>query len=257
MRQQQGLVDGAEARAYPLEARIRAEIHALGVLVGEPPESLIARLSPVAAAPDLPPAPPPGLPSELLKRRPDIRRAESNVAAAAADVGVATADLYPKITLSANPSLVSTSLSTLIDWGSRNYTLSAGLLWPIFDGGRLRAALAGADARQTEALLAYRKAVLTGLTDVEDSLSLYQADEARGGSLAASLDEARAAEALARAQYGSGIVNYSGVLAAQQVVISNEDQLADAEAARSQDLVGLYKALGGGWRDDDLQGNTP
>ena len=255
--QQQALVDIAEAKAYPIEARIRAEIHALGVLVGEPPEALITTLTPVAAAPTPPPAPPPGLPSELLRRRPDIRRAEREVAASAADVGVATADLYPKITLSAQPSLVSTALSSLIDWGSRNYTLSAGLLWPIFDGGRLKAQLAGANARQSEALISYRKAVLTGLLDVEDSLSLYQADEARRGSLAAALEEARRAEALARDQYGSGVVGYANVLAAQQAVIGDEDQLADAEAARSQDVVGLYKVLGGGWRQEDLQGNKP
>ena len=255
VRQQQALVDGAEAKAYPLEAKVRAEIYALGVLVGEPPEALIATLTPVAAAPAPPPAPPPGLPSDLLRRRPDIRRAEREVTAAAGDVGVATADLYPKITLSAQPSLVSTALSSLLDWGSRNYTLSAGLLWPIFDGGRLKAQLAGANARQAEALLAYRKAVLTGLMDVENSLSLYQADEARRGSLAAALEEARGAEALARAQYGSGVTAYSPVLAAQQAVITDEDQLADAEAARSQDVVGLYKALGGGWRQEDVQGD--
>ena len=255
--QQQALVAVAEAKSYPLEARIRAEIHALGVLIGEPPETLITALSPVAAAPAPPPAPPPGLPSELLLRRPDVRRAERNVAAAATDVGVATADLYPKLTLSAQPSLVSTALSTLVEWGSRNYALSAGVLWPIFDGGRLKAALAGANARQSEALLAYRKTVLTALADVEDSLSLYQADEARRGSLAAALDDARAAEALAQDQYGAGVVTYASVLNACQAVIADEDQLADAEAARSLDVVGLYKAVGGGWTEDDLQGSKP
>ncbi len=172
-------------------------------------------------------------------------------------MGVATADLYPKLTLSAQPSLVSTALSTLVEWGSRNYALSAGVLWPIFDGGRLKAALAGANARQSEALLAYRKTVLTALADVEDSLSLYQADEARRGSLAAALDDARAAEALAQDQYGAGVVTYASVLNACQAVIADEDQLADAEAARSLDVVGLYKAVGGGWTEDDLQGSKP
>ena len=233
------------------------EIHALGVLVGEPPESLIQTLTLVAAQPRVPAAPPPGLPSDLLRRRPDIRKAERNVAASAADVGAAVADLYPKITLSGQPGFVSTSLSTLVNWGSRNYSVSAGLLWPILEGGRLRAQLAAANARQTEALLAYRQSVLTGLKEVEDALSRYQADEAQRGSLQASLEQARAAEALAREQYRAGVTAYTPVLSAQQAVISDEDQLAQTGAACALDVVGLYRALGGGWTDADHQETTP
>ena len=255
--QQQSLVDATEARAYPLEAQVRAEIHALGVLVGETPEALIPVLTPAAASPVVPAAPPPGLPSDLLRRRPDIRKAERNVAAAAADVGAATAELYPKITLSGQPGFVSTSLSTLLDWGSRNYTVSAGLLWPILEGGRLRASLAGANARQTEALLTYRQAVLTGLKEVEDALSRYQADEAQRGSLQASLDQARAAEAIANDQYRAGVVAFNAVLAAQQAVTTDEDQLAQTEAACGMDVVALYRALGGGWTEAGHQETTP
>ena len=255
--QQQSLVDATEARAYPLEAQVRAEIHALGVLAGETPEALIPTLTPAAAQPVVPAAPPPGLPSDLLRRRPDIRKAERNVAAAAADVGAATAELYPKITLSGQPGFVSTSLSTLIDWGSRNYTVSAGLLWPILEGGRLRASLAGANARQTEALLTYRQAVLTGLKEVEDALSRYQADEALRGSLQASLDQARAAEAIANDQYRAGVVAFNAVLSAQQAVTGDEDQLAQADAACGMDVVALYRALGGGWTEAGHQETTP
>ena len=171
-------------------------------------------------------------------------------------MGVAKADLYPKITLSAQPALVSTALSNLIEWGSRNYTLSAGLIWPILDGGKLRASLAAANARQTQALIGYRKAVLRGLQDVEDVLSRYQADEARRGSLEVQLQEARGAERLARDQYAAGLTTYAGVLQAQQAVIGAEDDLAQAQAAGAQDVVGLYRALGGGWTEQDLQ-NAP
>lgn len=251
--QQEALARASEARLAPLEAGARAEIHALGVLVGEGPGALVATLAAPAALPAAPPAPPPGLPSDLLRRRPDIRRAEREVAAAAADVGVATADLYPKITLSAQPALVSTALANLVEWGSRNYTFSAGLLWPIFDGGRLRAQLGAADARQAQALLGYRKAVLKGLQDVEDALSRYQADEARAQALEASLASARSAEAVARDQHRSGVLAWASVLQAQQAVISGQDELAQARAARAQDLVALYRALGGGWSEDDLQ----
>ena len=184
-------------------------------------------------------------------------RAEQEAAAAAADVGVATADLYPKLTLSAQPAMVSTALSSLLDWGSRSYTISAGLLWPVFEGGKLRAAVAKADAREDELLLAYRKTVLTGLQEVEDALSRYQADDAARGSLQASLDDARAAEGLARDQYRAGLVGYANVLSAQQAVTSGADQLAQADVASAQDVVALYKALGGGWSDQDLQEKTP
>jgi outer membrane protein TolC len=172
-------------------------------------------------------------------------------------VGVAAADLYPKITLSAQPAMVSTALSTLLDWGSRNYAVSAGLLWPIFEGGKLRARLAQANARQQEALLAYRKTVLVALKDVEDALARYQADEARRGSLQASLESARAAETLARDRYEAGLNPYSDVLAAREASIAGEDALAQAEAARATDAVTLYAALGGGWSETDLKESAP
>ncbi len=232
--QAQAQVSAAEAKVYPLHALARAEVHALGVLVGQTPESLAAALDAPGPIPAMA-APPPGLPSDLLRRRPDIRGAERQVAAAAADVGVATADLYPRITLSAQPAMVSTELSSLLDWGSRSYGISAGLLWPIFNGGRTRAALAGANSRQTEALLAYRRTVLTALKDVEDALARYQADEAARASLAASLDQARTAEALAQDQYRAGVASEAGALTARQQTLAFSDQLAQARrrAART------------------------
>jgi NodT family efflux transporter outer membrane factor (OMF) lipoprotein len=249
--QQQSQVTAAEARTYPLEAGVRAEIHALGVLVGQGPEALVGELTSASAEPAAPPAPPPGLPSDLLRRRPDVRRAEQDVAAAAADVGVATADLYPKLTLSAQPDLVSTSLSNLVTWASRDYTVGASLLWPIFEGGRLHASLAKANAREQEQLLAYRQTVLTGLKEVEDTLARYQADDASAGSLDASLASARRAENLARDQYRAGLAGYASVLAAEQALTSGEDELEQTRLARAQDVVGLYKALGGGWSASD------
>ncbi len=256
VRRREAEVSAAEARAYPLEAEARAQIHALAVLAGETPGALDDLLSKDAALPDAP-TPPPGLPSDLLRRRPDIRRAEQDVAAAAGERGVAAADLYPKITLSAQPAYVSTALATLVDWGSRNYAVSAGLLWPIFEGGMLRAKLAQANAREQESLLAYRKAVLVALKDVEDALARYQADEARRGSLQASLDAAKAAESSARDRYKAGLNPYSDVLAARQATIADEDSLAQAEAARAADVVALYAALGGGWSETDLKESAP
>ena len=136
---QQSSERAAAAAAVPvLEAEAKAEIHALGVLVGTTPEALASQLSNPKAIP-IAPSIPAGLPSDLLRRRPDIRSAERNLAASTADIGVATADLYPRISLTATPALISTALATLLSWGSRNYSAGPSLAWPLFDGGKRRA----------------------------------------------------------------------------------------------------------------------
>jgi NodT family efflux transporter outer membrane factor (OMF) lipoprotein len=233
----------------PFQAQIEAQRHALGVLLGEPPETLVlpAVAETTAPAPEIPP----GLPSELLRRRPDIRSAERQLAAATANIGVAVADYYPQITLTASPSLVSTMLSNLLTWGSRNSSLSAGLMWPLFNAGRTKANVGIANEHQQQALLAYRKTVLTALKDVEDALSQYQADGARLTALQRSLTAARSAADLARGQYRAGLIPFSTVLTTEAALYSAQDQTVQSGAALNQDLVALYKALGGGWSDTE------
>ena len=260
-RQQTGLATGldvaqqdtqlaaAAAALPPFQAQIEAQRHALGVLLGEPPETLVlpAEATTSAPAPEIPP----GLPSELLRRRPDIRSAERQLAAATANIGVAVADYYPQITLTASPSLVSTALSNLLTWGSRNSSLSAGLMWPLFNAGRTRANVGIANEHQQQALLAYRKTVLTALKDVEDALSNDQADGLRLAALQRSLSAARSAADLARGQYRAGLIPFSTVLTTEAALYSAQDQTVQSDAALNQDLVALYKALGGGWSDTD------
>ena len=135
--------------------------------------------TPAAAALPAPPAIPAGLPADLLRRRPDIRAAERQLAAATANIGVAVADYYPDITLTASPALVSTALSNLLTWGSRNLTAGPGLSWTLFDGGKVNANVAIANEHQHQALLAYRKTVLTALQEVEDALTQCDADRTR------------------------------------------------------------------------------
>ena len=229
-----------------LRAQAEAQIHAIGLLTGTTPEALIAELSPAKAIPAAP-AIPAGLPSDLLRRRPDIRAAERDVAAATADIGVATADLYPRISLTAAPALVSTALASLLDWGSRSYSLGASLLWPIFDGGKAHANIEIANARQEQALIAYRKAVLTALKDVEDALSRTQADRDRLADLARSHDAATRAEALSRTRFRGGLVTMSEVLTNQGKRLSVEKQMIETRGALARDSVALFKALGGGW----------
>jgi NodT family efflux transporter outer membrane factor (OMF) lipoprotein len=249
LEQQKSSLASARAALPPLAAEADAQIHKIGVLTGSPPESLIADLSPagIGASSPSPPQVPAGLPSDLLRRRPDIRAAERNLAAATANIGVATAGLYPRFSLSAAPALVSTALATLLQWGSRALTAGAAVDWPIFNGGRTRANIAVTNARQEQALIAYRKTILTALQDVEDALSAVDGDRRRAARLDASLGSARRAEEIARARYRGGLVTYSDVLQAQATRISLEDQVIETNGALSRDTVALYKALGGGW----------
>lgn len=254
--QQQSELAAAQSAIPPLRAQAEQEIHALGVLTGDAPEVLIAELSPIAALPSSPTVPP-GLPSDLLRRRPDIRTAEQNLHAATADIGVATADLYPRFSLSAVPALVSTTLAKLLEWGSRSYTASASIDWPIFNGGRTRANIAVANAQQEQALIAYRKAVLTALQDVEDALGNIDNDRRQIVSLDGAEGRARRAEDIARTRYRGGLVTYSDVLQARASRISLEGQLIQARGTLGRDTVALFKALGGGWPELAQGGALP
>jgi NodT family efflux transporter outer membrane factor (OMF) lipoprotein len=195
---------------------------------------------------------PPGLPSDLLRRRPDIRSAERELAAATADIGVAVADLYPRISLTAAPALVSTALGSLLDWGSRAFSVGAALDWPLFDGGRRKANIEVRNARQEQAVTAYRKAVLTALQDVEDSLGRVDGDRRQLAELEQAQANAARAEEIARTRYRGGLVTLSDVLQAQQRRLSLEEQVIETRGALARDTVALVKALGGGWDSASL-----
>jgi len=251
LEQQRSERSAAAAGIPVLQAQAKAEIHALGVLTGQAPDALVNQL---AAPAELAPSPPvpPGLPSELLRRRPDIRAAERELAAATADIGVVVADLYPRISLTAAPALVSTALGSLLDWGSRSFTAGAALDWPLFDGGRRRANIAVRNARQEQAMIAYRKAVLTALQDVEDALGRVDGDRRQLAELEQARATAARAEEIARTRYRGGLVTLSDVLQAQQRRLSLEEQLIETRGALARDTVALVKALGGGWQENGL-----
>jgi outer membrane protein TolC len=194
------------------------------------------------------------LPSELLRRRPDIRLAERELAAATADIGVAVADLYPRFSLTAAPALVSTALSSLLEGGSRSFSIGAAADWPLFAGGRTRGNIAVANARQEQALIAYRKSVLAALQDVEDALSRIEGDRGQLASLRKATADAARAEDLAGARYRGGLVTYSDVLLARGQRLSLEKQMIDGQGALARDTASLFKALGGGWPELAEQG---
>jgi NodT family efflux transporter outer membrane factor (OMF) lipoprotein len=250
--QQQNQLATAKSQRPTLEAQARGEVHALGVLIGQPPEALSAELAPAPGIVPEPPAPPPavpvGLPSELLRRRPDVREAERNLAAATADVGVAVGDLYPQINLTGSADLISESLKNLVSGESIQTSLTAALVQHIFDGGKIRANISARKEARIQAYLAYQKAVLTALKDVEDALSRYGAEQRRNDQLRASADAAHVAFEMADARYRSGLTDYINVLQTDAALTAAESQLAESDGLVDQDLVSLEKALGGGWK---------
>jgi multidrug efflux system outer membrane protein len=251
---QQRSEQAAAAAAVPLlAAQAKAEIHALGVLIGATPNAVAAELASAGAIP-APPVVPAGLPSDLLRRRPDIRAAERELAAATADFGVAVADLYPRISLTAAPALVSTALGSLLEWGSRSFSAGAALDWPLFDGGRRRANVEVRTARQEQAMIAYRKTVLTALREVEDALGRIDGGRRQLGDLRQAQDDAQRAEQLAEARFRGGLVTYSDVLQARARRLALGGQIIEAEGALARDTVALAKALGGGWPETAAEG---
>lgn len=195
----------------------------------------------------MPPQVPVGLPSDLLRRRPDIRRAERQIAAANARIGSAKADLFPKFSITGSIGLDTTSMGNLLDWSSRYFLLSPTVSWPVFAAGRIRANITLQRANHQEALLQYRNTILTALQEVEDALAGYATQQARRSALRDALSQSRQTLDLARDQYQHGLSDFLTVLDAQRTVLAAQDALAQSNQSVATDLVALYKALGGGW----------
>ncbi len=251
--QQQAQVQATIASVPQLEAQARGQIHALGVLVGEDPEAL-APLLDQPHSNDLPGVPqtlPVGLPSDLLRRRPDVREAERQLAQYTASVGVQVANLYPKFNILALGALTS---PTFHDVFNANSGTSAGvglIQWPIFQGGQIRGNIRAARAQQDQAYYNYQKTVLTALQDVEDSLARYQADQRRIVAQKAAVDASGNSLSIARQQYEVGLVTFINVLQAEQTDLNARNGLVQDEGQLAVDLASLYKALGGGWTADE------
>jgi NodT family efflux transporter outer membrane factor (OMF) lipoprotein len=248
---QRGQITNTEARLAPIRADIDIRRHALAILLAQPPAALDVELATPGVT--LPPAPaiPAGLPSDLLKRRPDVRAAERNVAAASADIGVATADLYPHFSLTGMAQLISTALSNLLSRDSLQLTGTGGVQLPLLDGGRRRATVRLREAQRDEAVLQYRGVVLQALRDVEDTLSQIAAERLRHDALARAVNDAAASERAIGAQYRTGFVAQDALLNAQAQSLSASEQLALSDASLRQQAVALFKALGGGWSSPD------
>ena len=225
------------------------DVNRLSFLLGEPPNALASEL---AAAKPIPPVParvPVGFPSELARRRPDIRAAEARLHAATADVGVATADFYPRLTLSGSAGLEALSFKNLGSWNSPQFAVGPSLSLPIFEGGRLEGTLDLRKAEQQEAAIAYQKTVLQAWHDVDDAISAYAAEQARRERLVAVVGQDERAIDFARQSYVAGAADFLRVLDAERGLLEAQRQLTVSSTLVSTDLVALYKSLGGGWEE--------
>lgn len=233
-----------------LEQQEAQLINALSLMLGQQPNALRAELQIAKPVPPVPPRVPVGLPSELARRRPDIRLAEAQLHAATADIGVAQANFYPSLKLTGSFGLQSLQLNHAFDLNSNQYAVGPGLTVPLFEGGQLRATLHLREALQQEAAVNFQKTVLQAWHDVDNALTAYQAEQARRDELIQAVADNRRALSLAQDRYQQGVTDFLTVLVAQSSLLAAQLQLADSTTAVSSDLVGLYKALGGGWETD-------
>lgn len=240
-----------EALLPQYDQQIAQSLNALAVLTGDAPGALDAELvppgAPPAALPATPPDVPVGLPATLARRRPDIRRAEATLHAATADVGVAVAQFYPDISLTAQAGTRATTPHDLAHWASLFWSWGPSVSLPVFQGGALISNLRLSKLQQTEAALNYRKTVLVALRDVNNALVVYRTDQARLASLDESADAQRQAYGLARDSYRKGIVSFIDVLDAERQLSTAQQNAQQGRLQVCTDLVSLYKALGGGW----------
>ncbi len=245
--QQETVVASLTADVPPLAQQASQTLDALAILVGEPPErlALAARSLDGIAAPEVAP----GLPSELLRRRPDVRAREAELIAANYDIGNARAQFFPDVVLTAEGGVESKQLSQLFTPHGLMYDLIASIAQPIFEGGKLNAQLDYANAKYREQLANYRKAVVAAFGDVEDGLAAVARTRETLRQRGIALDAARTALRLVRRQFEAGTANVVQVLQVEQTLFSQEDAHAQARQAELQAVVALVKALGGGWSD--------
>jgi NodT family efflux transporter outer membrane factor (OMF) lipoprotein len=247
----EALLTRTQSQVPSLQTQVETAIHRLSVLMGQDPGTLLSELRPAAPLPTAPVQVPVGLPSDLLRRRPDIRQAERELAAATARIGVAVADLFPRFTLTGGISGQSDILGNILNNSNQVWNIGPGVSWPIFQGGRIRANIEVQNARQEQAALAYQETILLAFEDVENGLVSFAKEQEHRESLRAAVGANQRAVSLANSRYISGLEDFLSVLQAQQELFNSEDLLVQSQGFVLTDLVSLYKALGGGWETQD------
>jgi multidrug efflux system outer membrane protein len=244
--QQETTVELLDAAIPPLQQQLRQIVHALAVLLGKTPESIDVDTGTLNSLRS--PAVAPGLPSQLLSRRPDVAESEQQLISANANITVARAALFPSIELTANGGYESSALSSLINPAGRIWSLSAGLTQPIFHGGALRGQVVFSNARYAELLSAYHKTVISAFSNVEDALVAARQTKEQQIRQQKAVDTARRAFQYAQTQMSAGTVNILNVLNTENALFSAQDELVQIQFLHLQSLVDLFTALGGGWQ---------
>jgi len=240
-------LENTRSQIPTLRTRLEEAMNRIAVLLGEQPGKVHAELEKREPIPVAPLEVAVGVPADILRRRPDIQRTERELAAQTARIGVATADLYPKFTLSGSIGLEVLSLSNLSSSGT--WSLSGGprISWAIFKPGAIRQNIEVQSALQEQALIQYEAAILGALEEVENALVAYAGEQQRRDDLRKATRAAQKTVELAQHKYQAGLTDFSNVLDGQRSLLSFEDQLAQSDGAVTSNLVRLYKALGGGW----------
>jgi len=231
-----------------LEAAVTRSMLRLGVLTGQQPEAVVPQLSAIKPLPTLPVAHDIGTPELLLRRRPDIRVAERNLAASTAEIGVAVGDLFPRITFLGHWGYDAVNSSALGNAGSETFSFGPSISWAAFDLGRVRQKIAQREAAADGALAKYEQTVLQALEETDASLTAYSKAIVKQQHLQTSANASLEAAKLARARYENGVADFLQVLDAERTALAAEDQLARSETQTATALLATYKALGGGFR---------
>ncbi len=246
--QAEALLESTRASVPVLDGGFKAAVHRLGVLLALEPEALADELTVSAPLPLTPPEVPVGLPSDLLKRRPDIRRTEAQLMAATARVGQAMADYFPQLSLTGSAGRSSTQLQNLTLGAGNVFSIGPSISVPIFSAGRIRSNVAVQTARMNEAQITYRSTILTALEETDNALVNFSNERVRRDRLQEVVRASQTALDLAQIQYKAGLTDFLTVLDSERTLVGNQDQLAQSQVNVVTNLVSLYRALGGGWK---------
>ena len=244
-------LESTRSQIPTLHTGLGEAMNRIAVLLGEQPGKVHEELEKSEPIPAPSPKIAVGVPAEMIRRRPDVRRAERELAAQTARIGVATADLYPKFTLSGSIGVEALSFNKLTSnlSSSDSWALSGGprISWAVFDAGAIRQNIKVQSALQEQALIQYESTILGALEDVENALVSYADEQRRMDNLREAAQAAQTAAELAQNKYQAGLTDFSNVLDAQRSLLSFQDQLAQSSGTVTSNLIRLYKALGGGW----------
>jgi|WetSurMetagenome_2_1015567.scaffolds.fasta_scaffold11583_3 NodT family efflux transporter outer membrane factor (OMF) lipoprotein len=241
------LLEQTRSQLPSLKSGLEQAKNRIAVLLGSEPGAVGSELEEYKPVPVTPRAIALGIPADLLRRRPDLRKAERSLAVQTARIGVAVADRYPKISLSGNIGLSALTLGKFFSTDGLSTGVSSGISWPVYQAGKIAKNIELQWAIQEQQLIAYKAALLTALQDVENALIAFSYEQTRRESLSKEVEFAKQAADISKAQYSSGLIDFQSVLEAQTTLTSAQDQLAQSDAQVISDLISLYKALGGGW----------